>query len=103
MIYVPLAGLGLPHSLVAALTKWLRGWRLLAALVLAGIAAVLFLAAVGPWPPSGMTDCRALGAPPPQVRYARVSTSSDDASYRHEFILEGWSSLPAMRLVSRKQ
>ena len=102
MIYTPLACLGLSFWLAAAFMKWLKGWWLLAALALAGIAAVLFLAVVGPWLPTGMTACRPLDAPPLRARYACVSTSSDDSSYRYEFVLEGWANWPVMRLVKQK-
>ncbi|MBI1879860.1 MAG: hypothetical protein HYR94_16840 [Chloroflexi bacterium] len=46
-------------------------------------------------------DCQPLAAPP-QVRYACVSTSSDDASYRYEFTLEGWTNWPVLRIVDPK-
>ncbi len=102
MIYPLLACVGLPLGLAAVWTKRLRMWGLLATLGLMGIAAILLLTIVGPWVPTGMTSCQPLAAPLPQVRYACVSTSSDEAGYRYEFTLEGWANWPVMRLVNPK-
>jgi hypothetical protein len=101
-IYPFLACVGLPLGVAAVWTKRLRTWGLLATLGLTGIAAILLLAIVGPGLPTGMTNCQPLAASPPQVRYACVSTSSDDASYRYEFTLEGWANWPVMRMANPK-
>ncbi len=102
LIYLPIACLGLPIGIMAILRGWIRPWGLIAALTVAGIAALFYLAILGSWLPSGMTNCRALASSLPQVRYDCVSTSSDDTSYQYEFILEGWSGWPVMRLVGSK-
>lgn len=101
-IYPFLACGGLPLGLVALWTKRLRMWGLLATLGLTGIAGLLLLAIVGPGVPTGMTNCQPLAAPPPQVRYACVSTSSDNANFRYEFTLEGWANWPVLRMVNPK-
>jgi hypothetical protein len=101
-IYPLLACGGLPLGIVALGIKRLRVWGLLATLGLTGIAALLLLTIVGPEVPTGMTSCQPLAAPPPQVRYACVSTSSDDANFRYEFTLEGWANWPVMRMVDPK-
>lgn len=101
-IYPLLACAGLPLGLVALGTKWLRGWGVLITLGMTAIAAILSLAIVGPELPTGMTNCQPLIAPPPQVRYACVSTSSDDANFRYEFTLEGWANWPVLQIVNSK-
>lgn len=78
-------------------------WELLATLGLTGIAALFLLVIVGQSGlPTGMTDCQPLTAPPSQVRYACVSTSSDDTSFRYEFTLGGWANWPVLRIVDSK-
>ena len=99
LMYLPLACLGLPIGVVAASLGWIRTRGIILALVLAGLVALFYLAMLGPWLPTGMTDCQPLAASPPQVRYECVSTSSDDISFRYEFILEGQTDWPVMRLV----
>lgn len=86
---------------VAALAAgWMRGRELLAALAVSLIVAVFYLAFVGAMGlPTGMTTCKPLPASPPQVRYACVSASSDDANFRYEFTLEGRSGWPLMRIA----
>jgi hypothetical protein len=102
-IYPLLACSGLPLGLIAIGIKRLSIWGLLATLGLTGIAGLLLLVLVGrSGLPTGMTDCQPLTAPPPQVRYACVSTSSDSASYRYEFTLEGWANWPVLRIVNSK-
>jgi hypothetical protein len=102
-IYVLLACGGLPLGLIALWTKRLKMWGLLATLGLTGIAAILFFVIVGrSGGPTGMTSCQPLAAPPPQVRYACMSTSSDNANFRYEFTLEGWANSPVMRIVNSK-
>lgn len=99
-IYPLLACAGLPLGLVAVWAKRLGMWGLLATLGLTGTAATLFLAIVGSGVPTGMTNCQPLAAPLSQVRYACISTSSDDASYRYEFTLEGWANWPVLRIIN---
>lgn len=101
-IYPLLACAGLPLGLVALGTKRLRGWGVLITLGVTAIAAILSLAIVGPELPTGMTNCQPLAAPPPQVRYACVSTSSDNANFRYEFTLEGWANWPVLQIVDSK-
>lgn len=99
LIYLPVACLGLPLGLVAIWRGWLGGWGLLGAFVFAGITGLFYLTILGPWLPTGMTDCQPLEVPPPQVRYACVSTSSDNIDYEYKFTLEGRFGWPVMRLV----
>lgn len=102
-IYPLLACAGLPLGLVAVGIGRLRGWGLLAILGLSVIAGIFLLVIVGgSGLPTGMTDCQPLTTPPPQVRYTCVSTSSDDASYRYEFTLEGRANWPVLRIVNSK-
>lgn len=101
-IYPLLACAGLPLGLIAVGIRRLKMWGLLAILGLSVIAGIFLLVIVGPGLPTGMTNCQPLPAPPPQVRYACVSTSSDDASFRYEFTLEGWANWPVLRLVDSK-
>ena len=56
-----------------------------------------------PWLPGGMTDCQAIAAPLPQVRYVCVSTSSDVPDHRHEYRLEGRAGWPVMRVVDARE
>jgi hypothetical protein len=102
-IYPLLGCAGLPLGIVAVWAKRLGRWGFLATLGLTPIAAILFLTILGPQGgiPGGMTGCAPLAAPPPQVRYACVSTSSD-TDYRYEFTLEGWAGWPVMRIVDAK-
>lgn len=94
---------GLPLGLVALWTRRLKLWELLVTLGLTGITAILFFVIVGrSGGATGMTSCQPLAAPPPQVRYACVSTSSDNANFRYEFTLEGWANWPVMRIVNSK-
>ncbi len=102
LIYLPIACLGLPVGIVAVLRGWISRWGLIAALIAAGIVALFYLAILGSWLPSGMTNCQPLDSSSPQVRYSCISTSSDDTSYQYEFILEGRSGWPVMRLVDAK-
>lgn len=102
-VYPLLAWAGLPLGLIAVGAKRLRLWGLLATLGLTGIAGLLLLVLVGrSGLPTGMTSCQPLAAPPPHVRYACISTSSDDASYRYEFTLEGWANWPVLQIVDPK-
>jgi hypothetical protein len=101
LVYPVLGCVGIPLAMVAVWARRLRPWGLLATLGLVGIAATLLLTTVAPWVPTGMTSCEPLAASPPQVRYACVSTSSDDTSYRYEFTLEGWANWPVMRVVNQ--
>ena len=102
MIYPLLGFLGLPLGIVAAWTRRFPLWGVLTAFAVTIITALLLLTTVGPRVPTGMTSCRPLAVPPPQARYTCVSTSSDDTSYRFEFVLEGRANWPVMRLASQK-
>jgi hypothetical protein len=99
LLYLPLACLGLPLGIVAALAGWLTRWKLLGTLALAGLAALVYLTLIGPWLPGGMTTCERRTAASPGVRYTCVVTSSDDPDYRRTFTLQGWRGWPVMRLV----
>ena len=101
-IYPLLACAGLPLGLVAIGIRRLRGWWLLTTLSLSIIAGMLLLVIAGPGLPTGMTNSQPLAAPPSQVRYACVSTSSDDSSFRYEFTLAGWANWPVLRIVDSK-
>lgn len=102
MIYPLLAWVGLPLGIAAGWTRRLGFRGLLPVLGLTGIATVLVLALVGPRVPTGMTRCQPLAVSPPRVRYACVSSSSDNAAYRYEFTLEGRANWPVLRLVDHK-
>lgn len=99
LIYLPMACLGLPVAIVVGLMGWMRTRRLLLTLAVAGVVAFSYLVILGPWIPNGMTNCQIIPSPSPQVRYTCVSTSSDNASYRYEFQLEGWAGWLVMRLI----
>jgi hypothetical protein len=99
LIYVLIPCLGFPVGIVAVLVGWIRIRGLLVALAVAGVGVIFYLTILGNWVPSGMTNCQSIAASVSQVRYSCVSTSSDDPSYRYEFILEGWSGWPVMRLT----
>ena len=99
LIYLPIACLGLPIAILAVWLGWIRVRTLLLALILAGVVALFYLALLGPWLPGGMTNCQSISSALPQVQYSCVSTSSDDASYRYEFKLEGRAGWPVMRLL----
>ncbi len=98
-MYVFTPCLGLPVGIIAVLAKWIRKRQLLVAVVVIGIVMIFYLAIIGPGLPSGMTNCQPIASTPPQVRYACVSTSSDNADYRYEFTLEGRVGWPVMRIV----
>ena len=102
LLYAALAFLGLPIWIVAAVARWIKGWQLLAALVVMVVVALVYLTAIGPWLPTGMTQCEPLDTTPPRVRYACFSTSSDDPGYRYDFALEGRVGWPVIRLVDRR-
>ena len=95
-LYPFLACLGLPLALLAATLHRLRTRGMLMAVALSVLAGVFMLVIVGPALPGGMTDCQPAAAGPSEVRYNCVSTSSDDASERYTFILEGWPDWPIM-------
>jgi hypothetical protein len=102
MLYPLLGCGGLPLVIVAAVTLRRRALEMWASLGLTLVATVLMLTAVGSGLPTGTTNCQALVVPPPQARYACVSTSSD-SDYRLEFTLEGWANWPVMHMVDVKQ
>src|SRR5688572_21897522 len=82
--YAPLFCGGPPLGLIAFGAGQLRLRGLLVTLGLTGITTILLLASLGSsGGPTGMTNCQPLAAPPPQVRYACVSTSSDDPNFRY--------------------
>lgn len=99
LIYLPVACLALPVGLAALASGRIGGWGLLVSLLMASVAALFYLAIIGPGLPTDMTDCRPINANGWQSRYRCVSTSSDDTSYRHEFTLEGPPGSPLMRIV----
>lgn len=102
-IYMLLNCIGVPLGLVAVWAKRLKEWKFLVTLGLTPIITILVLTIIGAsGGPTGMTSCQPLPAPPPQVRYACVSTSSDNANFRYEFTLEGWAHWPVMRIVDAK-
>ena len=102
MLYCVLPWLSIPLCLLALRKGRIKGWGWTAALVMSVIGSYLSLAVIGFRLPTGMTDCRPAPAQAPLVRYNCVSTSSDNASYRYEFTLEGWEGWPLMRMVEAK-
>lgn len=102
MVYVPVACLALPVGLVVlALGRVsLRGF--LVAVLLAVVFSPFYLVLLGPLP-TGMTECHAVDDGGRQARYACVSTSSDDTSYRHEFTLQGPPGSPLLRMVTHDE
>ena len=99
-IYSSLACLGVPIGIIALLIGRIKGKEMVASLILSGIAGIVFLTIIsGATLPSGMTNCEIIEAPPSRLRYACVSTSSDDIDYKDEFMLEGWDGFPIMRVI----
>lgn len=96
LLYIPLAGLGLPLAVAAFWSGHIGGRQLLIVLAATVVTALAYLTLIGPRQPSGMTMCQPLEAP---ASYRCVSTSSDDPGYHFEFTLEGRSGWPIMRLT----
>ena len=100
LLYLPICMLGLPVCILLGLQKKLLGVRLLAGLVLAFIFPFILFILINPlWMPSSMSTCKQIESPGAMVRYECVDTSSDDMSYRREFIVEGFDGWPVMRIV----
>ncbi|GAB4268149.1 MAG: hypothetical protein Kow0080_10840 [Candidatus Promineifilaceae bacterium] len=101
LLYFPLFCLFAPLS-SWAITKYKMGKIKGGALVITAVLAALFYAAyigtMTPGIPTGITNCQPLPAEPPHVRYACVSSSSDDLHYTYSFTLEGREGWPFMRI-----
>ncbi len=102
VMYVLVAFSGVLLGGIAALMGWMKGRHLWIALILTGILLIFYLALIASGLPTGMTQCQLVPASPPHVRYACVSTSSDDPGYRYEFTLAGREGFPVMRMVTDK-
>lgn len=101
LLYFPLFCLFAPLS-GWAITKYkmgkLKGSALIAAALLTALFYAAYIGTMAPGIPTGMTNCQPLPADPPHVRYACVSTSSDNLSYTYSFTLEGREGWPFMRI-----
>lgn len=101
LIYPLLACLGVPLGIIAVLMRKIRLVGFLITLGSSGLLIILVLTVLGSQAriPTGMTACQPLAALPSRARYSCLSTSSDDADHRYEFILEGRAGWPVMRLI----
>lgn len=101
LLYFPLFCLFAPLS-GWAITKYkmgkIKGGMLVITAVLAALFYAAYIGTMTPGIPTGMTNCEPLPADPPHVRYACVSTSSDNLSYTYSFTLEGREGWPFMRI-----
>ena len=98
LLYVAVLLIGVLIGIIAILKKEIGVGHFLLALVLLAFVTVFYLAFL-PSLPNGMTNCEPLVATAPQVRYKCVSTSSDNTSYREEFIIEGREGWFLMRIA----
>ncbi len=98
--YLMVLGLFLPLAVLALIRGWITGKAWIAVLLLAVMAACLYLPLVGIWLPNGETVCHLVEQVGSQVHYACVATSSDNADYRYTFEVWGRAGWPVMRLTN---
>ncbi|RMG97453.1 MAG: hypothetical protein D6706_08530 [Chloroflexi bacterium] len=99
LLYLPVSCLGVPVGIVALLTKRIKVQHLFIALVVMVLGFVVYLTFLGPSLPGGMTNCQLMDSSSATVQYTCVATSSDNPSYRREFIVKGRSGWPVMRQI----
>ncbi|MBM3125185.1 MAG: hypothetical protein FJZ87_08930 [Chloroflexi bacterium] len=91
--------IGLLFLIVQKLNPWLKAG--LAFLLIIIPLVYMTLLPISGGKISGMTSCSAVDSSGTWVQYDCVSTSSDDADFRYEFVLQGWKGFPVMHVIEK--